>query len=205
MPRTIAALALVPLLAALPAAARADALDVPCGATAVQLAAEVAPKLEGRWAVEHNAGYVVTAGMVMPHPASNTVDFGRFELQDGKLVLIPESDPSRAVTFDWVTDERWNFDSDASLPEGARVSGVTGPLPSLAITDEDVSLLSDCPSDDLPRLVGRDTVTIDGVTMTFTLRLLMIGPDVLYGFQQVDANAAGMPVMERRTFVMSRA
>jgi len=177
----------------------ADELCRPDAQRMNDLAADLAG---GTWSINHQAGYVVTQGMVMPHPADNQVQTGSFELRDGTLVLVPHGSP---MEVELTTPEKlWNFDEAPSLPEGARLAPNMGELPNLAIGDDDLGLLTDCAANDLPRFVGESSVAVDGTVMHFTLRLIVVDSSLIYGFQQVDATARGIPVMERRSFLMNR-
>ncbi|WP_366657093.1 hypothetical protein [Fodinicurvata sp. EGI_FJ10296] len=177
-----------------------------CGNTSADARFELAMALsESPWQISYQAGYVVAQGMAMAHPASSQVEQGSFEVTaDGALRLIPR-DPNGAmeVTFDWVDDELWSFDSEPSLPDGARLAPGSQPLPSLAVTDDELAVLTDCPTNSIPRLVGTGTTTMQGVAAEFVLRLLVVDLDMIYGFQEFRGSARGMTVVERRPFVMS--
>ena len=121
------------------------------------------------------------------------------EQEDG-LVLIPE-EGGVVLDLEWVTDQTWRFDREPSLPEGVQVANGTD-LPILPFSSDEVGDLVGCDINELPRLVGTGSAVIDGVTMEFTYRLMLVSYKEFAGFQEVRATAHGIPVFERRPVMM---
>ncbi|WP_150444412.1 hypothetical protein [Histidinibacterium aquaticum] len=160
----------------------------------------VAAQLEGRWTTTFNPGYVVMGSMVMPHPAAPSPETGRMERTGGELTIVPDSPDGIALPLEWETEVNWSFDRAPRLPDGASGANV----PELAVDDEDLSVIAGCSVNELPRLVGTGSATMDGVTLAFTTRMIVVNPDLIFGFQQVDGVVRGQSMVERRSFVMSR-
>lgn len=177
-----------------------------CGNTSADARLELAMALsEAPWDISYQAGYVVAQGMAMTHAASSQTEHGAFEvLENGDLLLVPqEMGRGMEVAFEWVDDETWNFDSEPSLPDGVTLAPGSQQLPSLAVTDEELAVLTDCPTNSLPRLAGTGTTTMQGVTADFVLRLLVVDLGTIYGFQEFRGTHQGMTVVERRPFIMT--
>ncbi|MEI4263866.1 hypothetical protein [Roseovarius sp. D0-M9] len=171
-----------------------------CGVTGTEALDAVSRQLEGQWVSEAKAGYVVMGPMVMPHGAKASADTGRIEMRDGRLTIVPDNPEGIDLALDWETGVDWSFGSQPSLPDGNTATNV----PDLDIDDDDVTTVAGCDVNELPRLVGVDSMTVEGVSMTYTLRLIAVGPDLLYGFQQVHGVAEGQQIVERRPIVMHR-
>ncbi|GGD47809.1 hypothetical protein [Sinisalibacter lacisalsi] len=194
------ALAATALITALAAPASAEDGDTLCGISGAAALEAVSTQLEGQWVSEAKAGYVIMGPMVMPHGAKASADTGRTELRDGRLTIFSNNPEGIDLALDWETGVDWSFDAQPSLPDGHTATNV----PDLEIDDNDIEILTDCAVNDLPRLVGADSMTVDGVSMTFTIRLIVVDHDMLYGFQQVHGVARGQQIVERRPIVMHR-
>lgn len=177
----------------------AEAAEALCGVTKASTLNVFAAQLEGRWTSTFKAGYAVAGTMVIPHPAAPKPETGKFEMRDGRLTIVPDAPDGVDLTFDWETGVDWSFDSQPSVPGGSAEN-----VPDLAINDADLSLVAGCDVNELPRLVGVGSVPIDGGSMTFVLRLIVVNTDLIYGFQQVHGIVRGQSVLERRPFVMTR-
>jgi hypothetical protein len=188
------------LVTALAAPASAQDGEALCGVSGDAALEAVSTQLEGQWVSEAKAGYVVMGPMVMPHGAAPKAETGRIVLRDGRLTIVPDNPEGIDLALDWETGVDWSFGAQPSLPDGMTATNV----PDLEIDDDDIATLTECAVNDLPRLVGADSMTVDGVSMTFTLRLVVVNPDLLYGFQQVHGVARGQRIMERRPIVMHR-
>ncbi|SEL49943.1 hypothetical protein [Halomonas daqiaonensis] len=179
-----------------PAAAQDD--EAFCGVTDASTLEEVASQLEGKWISEAKAGYVVMGPMVMPHPAAPAPKTGRLEMRDGRLTIVPDNPEGIDLSLDWETGVDWSFGKQPSLPEGNDATNV----PELDIDDDELAVVAGCPVNELPRLVGVDSLMVEGTSMTYTLRLIVVDPDLIYGFQQVHGIAGGHSIVERRPIVM---
>lgn len=139
---------------------------------------------------------------MFPHGTSGTIETGHFETRQGDLVLVPEG-RGLEIRFDWVDGQSWTFEREPSLPQGTQLMpGMDAP--KLNLGDDDLALMTGCDVNDIPRLVGETSVSMRGTVMHFTLRLLLVDFGLIYGFQEVRATARGMPVVERRPFVMTQ-
>lgn len=195
-----AALTAIGLVTALGTPTIAQNEETLCGVSGAAPLETVSSQLEGQWISEAKAGYVVMGPRVMPHGAKASADTGRIELRDGRLTIVPDNPEGIDLALDWETGVDWSFGAQPSLPDGMTATNV----PDLEIDDNDIEVLAGCDVNNLPRLVGADSMTVDGVSMTFTLRLIVVNHDLLYGFQQVHGVAQGQQIMERRPIVMHR-
>ncbi len=170
-----------------------------CGVTDVAALDAFAVQLEGQWETIFHPGYVVAGPLVMPHAAAPSPETGRFEIRGGRLTLIPNSSDGIDVSFDWETGVDWSFDNQPSIP------GIgPGKVPDLMINDHDLGIVAECDVNDMPRLVGAESIPIQGGQMTFVLRLMVVNSDIIYGFQQVHGIVRGQSVLERRAFTMTK-
>jgi hypothetical protein len=199
MPIRKYALAAVGLVTALAAPASAKDSETLCGVSGAAALEAVSNHLEGEWVTEFKAGYVVAGPMVIPHGAG-PAETGRLELRNGHLTIVPDNPEGVDLALDWETGVDWSFDAEPSLPDGMTATNV----PDLEIDDNELEVLTGCAVNDLPRLVGAASIMTNGVSMTFTLRLIVVNQDLLYGFQQVHGVARGQAVMERRPVVFRR-
>jgi hypothetical protein len=199
MPIRKYALAAVGLVTALAAPASAQDSETLCGVSGAAALEAVSNHLEGEWVTEFKAGYVVAGPMVIPHGAG-PAETGRLELRNGHLTIVPDNPEGVDLALDWETGVDWSFDAEPSLPDGMTATNV----PDLEIDDNELEVLTGCAVNDLPRLVGAASIMTNGVSMTFTLRLIVVNQDLLYGFQQVHGVARGQAVMERRPVVFRR-
>lgn len=148
----------------------------------------------GPWQIAHHAGYYMAGPMTMPFPASGDVETMQIEtLPDGQLVGT-HPDAQQPIPFVWADEPPWSFEAEA------RQDGTPAPM----LSSSEVEMLMECGVEDLARLIGRTQATIDGVTMDMTLRLMVVGPDQMYGIFHTSAVVNGMPVKSWRAVTMSR-
>jgi hypothetical protein len=148
----------------------------------------------GPWQITHHAGYVISGPMTMPFPASGDVETMQIGMSlDGGLVgTHPQA--QQPIPFVWADEPPWSFEADAQR------EGVPAPM----LSSSDVELLMECGVENLARLIGRTQVTIDGVTMDMTLRLMVVGPDQIYGIFHTSAVVNGIPVKSWRAVTLTR-
>jgi hypothetical protein len=150
----------------------------------------------GAWQIKHHAGYYMAGPMTMPFPDGGAAETMQIEiLPDGQLIgTHPEA--QAPIHFVWADEPPWSFEADATN------DGVPKPLRSSA----EVEAQTECGVEDLARLIGRTQVTIDGITMDMTLRLMVVGLREMYGIFHTSAVANGTPVKSWRavTLTMTR-
>lgn len=56
----------------------------------------------------------------------------------------------------------------------------------------------------MPRLVATTSVNLEGITMDFTIRLLVLTDDLMYGIMKMRGDGHGMPYDARRMVWMTR-
>lgn len=181
------------LVIALAGPADAQNGETLCGVSSASALEAISTQLEGQWVTEFKAGYIVAGPMVLPHGAG-PAETGRIELRDGRPTIAPDNPDGVDLALDWETGVDWSFDAQPSLPNGMSATNV----PDLKIDDNELEVLTGCAVNDLPRLVGAGSIMTADVSMTFTLLLIVVNPDLIYGFQQVHGVARCQNVMERR-------
>lgn len=183
-------------LAALACAAAAVAEPSPfCGKAGAGSWPALTETLVGVWGIEHLAGWVEMGGMVLPFPAdgqAETVSLVRI----GEELIIDHPEMQNPMSLGPADEPRWAKANggQADTAENARL---------LAPNDAALALAG-CDQLSLPRLIGQHTMTSGGQTMGFTLRVMAVNPDTLYGALQVDSLSNGVPVVARRAILLKR-
>lgn len=148
----------------------------------------------GPWQIKHHAGYVISGPMTMPFPASGDVETMQIEVSPNGGLVGTHSEAQHPVVFSWADEPPWSFEAHASK------DGVPAPM----LSSSDVETLMGCGVENLARLIGRTEATIDGVTMDMTLRLMVVGPDQMYGVFHTSAAMKGMHVRSWRAVTLTR-
>ncbi len=148
----------------------------------------------GPWQIKHHAGYYMAGPMTMPFPDGGAAETMQIEaLPDGQLVgTHPEA--QAPIPFVWADEPPWSFEADATK------DGAPAPL----LSSSEVEMLMECGVENLARLIARTQVTMDGITMDMTMRLMVVGPDQMYGIFHTSAMANGTPVKSWRAVTLTR-
>ena len=191
--RVVLSLALVAGLAA-PPRAQAEASAF-CGQTAAGDWAAQVDLLVGAWSIKHMAGWAEMGSMVLPFPADPQADEVFLSVIDGDMVLDhPEA--QQPMVMRPVDEPRWTG-SDKAKPAGGK-----DPL----LKPDDAALaVAGCDQMELPRVIGHSSATVDGATMNFTMRLMLLDPSTLYGAFQAETVANGIPIIARRAVLLNRS
>lgn len=168
--------------------------DVACNYGSPKAWAQVNGTIVGSWQISHHAGYVIAGPMTMPFPASGDIETMQIEMTaDGRLIgTHPEA--QAPIEFVWADEPPWSFEAHA------KADGTPAPL----LSSSDVETLMGCKVDDLARLIGHSQVTLDGVTMDFTLRLMVLGATSIYGIFHTSSIVNGVSVKSWRAVTMTR-
>ena len=148
----------------------------------------------GPWQITHHAGYVISGPMTMPFPASGDVETMQMEMSPNGGLVGTHPEAQQPVVFSWADEPPWSFEAHASK------DGVPAPM----LSSTDVEMLMGCGVENLARLIGRTQATIDGVTMEMTMRLMVVGPDQMYGIFHTSAVVKGIPVKSWRAVTLTR-
>ncbi|MCV2894350.1 hypothetical protein [Lentibacter sp. XHP0401] len=148
----------------------------------------------GPWQITHHAGYVISGPMTMPFPASGDVETMQIEMSPNGGLVGTHPEAQQPVVFSWADEPPWSFEAHATK------DGVPAPM----LSSSDVETLMGCGVENLARLIGRTQVTIDGVTMDMTLRLMVVGPDQMYGIFYTSTVVKGIPVKSWRAVTLTR-
>ncbi|WP_289042715.1 hypothetical protein [uncultured Aliiroseovarius sp.] len=155
---------------------------------------EISLMYVGPWKIAHHAGYVIAGPMTMPFPASGDIETIQIEMSPSGGLVGTHPEAQQPIVFDWADEPPWKFEADASR------DGVPAPM----LSSSDVEILMGCSVDKLARLIGRTQATIDGTTMDMTVRLMVVGPDQMYGIFHTSSVARGIPVKSWRTVTLTR-
>lgn len=149
---------------------------------------------EGPWEIAHHAGYVMAGPMTMPFPASGDLETMQIEILPSGQLIGTHPEAQQPISFTWDDEPPWSFEADAAK------DGAPAPLLSLS----EVEMLMECGVENLARLIGRTQATIDGMTMDMTLRLMVVGPDQMYGIFHTSSVMNGTPVKSWRAVTLTR-
>jgi hypothetical protein len=148
----------------------------------------------GSWQITHHAGYYIAGPMAMPFPASGDVETMQIEMTaDGRLIGTHPEAPA-PIEFIWADEPPWSFEAHA------KADGTPAPL----LSSTDVESMMGCKVEDLARLIGHSQVTMEGVTMDMTLRLMILGATSIYGIFHTSSIANGVSVKSWRAVTMTR-
>lgn len=171
-----------------------SAPDVACDYGTPDAWAQVDGTIVGSWEIVHHAGFVIAGPTTMPFPASSDVETMQIEMtSDGRLIgTHPEA--QSPIEFVWADEPPWSFEAHA------KADGIPAPL----LSSSDVESMMGCKVDDLARLIGHSEVTMNGVTMDFTLRLMILGATSIYGIFHTSSIVNGVSVKSWRAVTMTR-
>ncbi|TYB83338.1 hypothetical protein [Maritimibacter fusiformis] len=163
-----------------------------CGTSSAADWAKIQEIFTGEWLIEHQAGYALFNGMVLPFPGDGEVEtITIFQLGDTLQATHPEAQAPLVLRL--ADEPRWTVDIDNPA------------IPDPLMTPDDVAMVAGCPQLDLPRLVGTSTAVMDGVPMEFTYRMMAMDWSTLYGIMEIDSVVQGTPIEARRTVWMRLA
>jgi len=148
----------------------------------------------GPWQITHHAGYVISGPMTMPFPASGDAETMQIEMSPNGGLVGTHPEAQQSVAFNWADEPPWSFEAHANK------DGVPAPM----LSSSDVETLMGCGVENLARLIGRTQATIDGTTMDMVLRLMVVGPDQMYGIFHTSAIVKGMRVKSWRAVTLTR-
>ena len=147
----------------------------------------------GQWNAHHLSGFVTMGPMMIPFPADNEIEVLNFE-QDGERMFITHPEMQQPMELKIPGEPVWRFvEYDAE-------SGIPAPT----LTSEDIEMVMNCDIEEMPRLIGRTSATVDGMTMDFVWRILLMDFENMYVIQHVSGIVQGMPFFSRRTVSLSR-
>ena len=163
-----------------------------CGTSSASDWAQIQEVFTGEWLIEHQAGYALFNGMVLPFPGDGEVEtITIFQLGDTLQATHPEAQAPLVLRL--ADEPRWTVEIDN--PE----------IPEPLLSPEDVALVAGCSQLELPRLIGTSTAVVDELAMEFTYRMMAVDWSTLYGIMQIDSVVNGTPVEARRTVWMRLA
>ncbi len=171
----------------------AEKMDSACGTGDIADAKLFMPIFEGIWSVEHLAGVVLAAGMVMPFPGDGEIENIELKLADGWLEAHhPEMQSPMIIGFANET------------PFAFAQEDLTNGLPIPGISRESIETEAGCDITDLPNLLGDAEVTVNGVVMRFTWRMWPIDANNITVVQHTTSFVQGIEMITRRSVRMMR-
>jgi hypothetical protein len=148
----------------------------------------------GPWNITHHSGFVVAGPMTMPFPADGVIDTMGIEMLPSGQLVGTHPEAQQPIPFIWADEPPWQFEADASN------DGSPAPL----LSSSEVEMLMGCGVENLARLIGHTQAIMDGVVMDMTLRLMVVGPDQMYGIFHTSAVSGGVPVKSWRAVTLTR-
>jgi len=147
----------------------------------------------GPWHINHQAGYAVMGGMAIPYPNAGDNEVLTFE-RVGNQLIATSPEAQGPLVFHLTEEPFWKFVAvDAE-------HGITTP----PVTFEDMGLAMGCDAKDMPRLIGTGTASFDGITMNFTMRVMIGSLDIMYGVLHIEGTMQGYSFYSRRTVLLTR-
>ena len=166
----------------------------------------------GKWMTNHHKGFVSAGGMMMPYPASPEKDYIVLKRENTRLVTTNNNNGSTEINrrggrliathpemqvpmvFTWANESAFAFTKEA------KKDGMKSPI----LSHDDLALSLGCEVKDIPRLIGKTKAIVDGVTMHFTWRLMIISKSSMFVVMHVSGMVQGMPFNSWRTVTLSR-
>ena len=150
-------------------------------------------KMLGPWHINHQAGYVVVGGMAMPYPNAGDNETFTFE-RVGNQLIATSPEMQESMVFRLTEEPPWSFQAQDAE------HGITAP----PLTFEDMGLAMGCDAKDMPRLIGTGTASFEGMTMNFTMRVMIGSLDIMYGVLHMEGSMQGYEYYSRRTVLLTR-
>lgn len=176
-----------------------------CGVSDAEKWDAIRESFVGSWQIDHLAGYVQAGGMTIAYPQSPDPDTVGIALFGDELVAVhPDADSPLLLTF--ANEPRWAVEGGPDVLLLPTSPGEGGPsqLPTPISPDEAALVYGPCEQTDMPRLIGTSTVTMEGITMNFVYRMLVLTDDRMYGIMEVTGTGNGIPYLARRAVWMER-
>jgi len=185
--------ALFGVLLPLSAHAQSDAINT-CGMVSRTEALQNAvTKMLGPWHINHQAGYVVVGGMSLPYPNAGDNETITFERR-GVQLIATHPEMQAPMVFKIATGADWDFANRDTE------NGILRP----PLSFEDMGLAVDCDITNMPRLIGTTTAVVEGISMHFTMRIMIANTDVMFGVLHMEGVAEGYPYYSRRSVLLTR-
>ncbi|MGO4916942.1 hypothetical protein [Pseudogemmobacter sp. W21_MBD1_M6] len=185
---------LVLLMVLMSATPAFSAPDAACRYGTPEAWAQVDATFVGPWKIAHHSGFVIAGPMTMPFPASAGVETMAIEMLPTGQLIGTHPEAQEPIPFVWADEPPWKFEADATK------DGAPAPL----LSSSDVEMLMGCGVENLARLIGHTKATVDGIAMDMTLRLMVVGPEQMYGVFHTSAVVNGTPVKSWRTVTLTR-
>lgn len=162
-----------------------------CGTSGAENWTTIREALVGHWAITHQSGYAVAGGMIIPFPADPELEVLTIA-QFGKVLEASHPEMQAPMVLRLADEPRWVMETDDPA------------IPKPTLTLSDLELLVGCDQMALPRIIGTTSAVVDGVTMDFVSRLVLVDSGSLYGVMEMTTVAHGTPVTALRTVSMAR-
>ncbi|MTI42488.1 hypothetical protein JM93_03928 [Roseibium hamelinense] len=173
----------------------ASASDTYCGKNPSTWASDVAPELDGFYAVKNGAGVLSMAGRTMALPAGNRSDAAIETAPNGSMKIM-SSQIGGEFELSFYKGAPWQIATSASSPLADNE----------ILTSSDLGVLINCDPNDLPRLQskGRYRDPESGQDVDFTLYLFAVDPKTLYGVTVGRIQTPNGPGKAQRVLTLSR-
>jgi len=154
---------------------------------------EVMMMMLGPWHVNHQSGYVVSGGMVIPFPNAGNDEIITFE-RSGNDLIATHPEMQKPMVFHLTDEPTWSFVAD-DAKRG---------IPAPTLSSEDLEQVYDCDIARMPRLTGTTSYAQDGLLMDFTWRMVILDTENMFAVAHVVGNGLGQSFFSRRTVYLRR-
>jgi hypothetical protein len=162
-----------------------------CGQTNRQDVLDVSVRLAGNWIVYHHVGWMDIGVIGMIYPATEPEPL-RLAHQNGKLIVTGFEGIEQSIELVPSNEPPWEFRR-------------TGRADSRVLTSQEISQAAGCDAADLPRLIGTMPYGSRDAQMQFTLRLIVMHENTMFGVLDVKGHhVTSGPFHSRRSVLMSR-
>lgn len=133
----------------------------------------------GDWAMTPLKGYAVEDGEYFPFPPMATQTMSIFPGEGGRLFAV---NPELADKVELVADEN----PDSPLIPADFPDQIDPPL-----NEQEIAAAAGCDASDLPRLIVRSRFETDDSRLDMTMRLIVIGPGLMFGIIDSSGTIVG--------------
>ena len=187
-----------------------NAIDNTCNYGTPESFGKIESQFYGKWKIEHMKGFVTVGGMTLPYKGNDDMDYIKLTREKAQYIKTDHEDGSselnrkegrfigthpkmqRPVVFEWASESAWSNKETKN------------PLNKLTLSDDDVAMTYGCNLNEMPRLIGKTYVIMDGIKMNLTYRLIPLSENSMYAYMHAYGNTQGMQYNSWRSVSLSR-
>lgn len=146
----------------------------------------------GDWTMTPLEGYAMQAGNLFPFPPMAPITMSIFPGEGGRIFAV---NPELTDRVELVADDE---------PHAALTPDDFPEKVEPRLDDQDLSIVAGCDLGDLPRLVARSQVLTKDSEINSTMRLVVIGPGIMYGMIHSTGTVVGDSFRAVRAISLTR-